>query len=167
MKIRFSKLGAEKRRPGGGLGKPFWGPRWASNRKNDVRQADAKTLTREHAFKGVRRIPTHPDESRVMGWLALKELFPGRHSEAWVRNIPGNPDQSRGVPGNPDQSRNPGSPGESRPIPEPGESRPIPTNPDQSRKSEKYSREAEKLDKKTRVQERSRRYGKSREPLPA
>ena len=42
LKIRLSKLGAEKRGPGGGLGRPFWGPRWGQNRKNEVRKGDRK-----------------------------------------------------------------------------------------------------------------------------
>ena len=42
LKIRLSKLGAEKRGPGGGLGRPFWGPRWGQNRKNEVRKVDRK-----------------------------------------------------------------------------------------------------------------------------
>ena len=41
-KNRLSKLGAEKRGPGGGLGRPFWGPRWGQNRKNEVRKGDRK-----------------------------------------------------------------------------------------------------------------------------
>ena len=42
LKIRLSKLGAEKRGPGGGLGRPFWGPRWGQNGKNEVRKGDRK-----------------------------------------------------------------------------------------------------------------------------
>ena len=53
LKIRLSKLGAEKRGPGGGLGRPFWGPRWGQNRKNEVRKGDRKMSY----FEGLKKSP--------------------------------------------------------------------------------------------------------------
>ena len=95
------------------MGKPFWGQDGLQIGKMTSVRPMPKPCQENRRSRGSdapRGIPTN-------GLAGPKELFPGRHSEAWVRNIPGNPDQSRGVPGNPDQSRNPGNPDQSRPIP--------------------------------------------------